>query len=146
MLIAHQKFRSCMIGHYIRSCHIITSSHATHVKCGPNLFVHNENSAYVTPHVTTCAVTSYVHRRAHSCRQAGHPCINMVCQKLLMDMPCMPAKQYLSKLTASHFSTLNMKITNQNMPCTMRMRLIAMRTSGYVQRNLLHLCTSSRHQ
>ena len=31
-----------------------------------------------------------------------------------MDMPIMQAKQYLSKLTASHFSTLDMKITNQN--------------------------------
>ena len=31
-----------------------------------------------------------------------------------MDMPFAQAKQYLSKLTASHFSTLNMKIANQN--------------------------------
>ena len=32
-----------------------------------------------------------------------------------MDGPFMQAEQYLSKLTASHFSTLNMKIANQNM-------------------------------
>ena len=32
-----------------------------------------------------------------------------------MDMPFMQAEQYISKLTASHFSTLNMKFTNQNM-------------------------------
>ena len=32
-----------------------------------------------------------------------------------MDMPFMQAKQYLSKITASHFSTLNTKIANQNM-------------------------------
>ena len=32
-----------------------------------------------------------------------------------MDMPFMPAEQYLSKLTTSHFSTLNTKIANQNM-------------------------------
>ena len=32
-----------------------------------------------------------------------------------MDMPFAQAKLYLTKLTASHFSTLNMKITNQNM-------------------------------
>ena len=32
-----------------------------------------------------------------------------------MDMPFVQAKRYLSKLTASHFSTLNTKITNQNM-------------------------------
>ena len=43
------------------------------------------------------------------------PYVNVACQKLLMDMPFAPAKQYLSKLTASHFSTLNMKIANQNM-------------------------------
>ena len=32
-----------------------------------------------------------------------------------MDVPFMQAKQYLSKLTTSHFNTLNTKITNQNM-------------------------------
>ena len=31
-----------------------------------------------------------------------------------MDVPFAQAKQYLSKITASHFSTLNMKIANQN--------------------------------
>ena len=31
-----------------------------------------------------------------------------------MDMPFMQPEQYLSKLTASHFSTLNMKFANQN--------------------------------
>ena len=31
-----------------------------------------------------------------------------------MDMPFAQAEQYLSKLTASHFSTLNTKIANQN--------------------------------
>ena len=101
---------------------------------GPNLFVHNENSAYVMPHVTACAVTSCMHRTAHACRQASHPYVYVVHQKLLMDMPFMPAELYLSKLTASHFGTQNMTIANQNMlkrfslPCTMR-------TSGYVQRN-----------
>ena len=32
-----------------------------------------------------------------------------------MDMLFAQAKRYLSKITTSHFSTLNMKITNQNM-------------------------------
>ena len=32
-----------------------------------------------------------------------------------MDMLFTPAKLYLSKLTASHFGTLNTKIANQNM-------------------------------
>ena len=67
------------------------------------------------PHVTTHAVTSCMHHATHAHMQAGHPYINMACQKLLMDMPCAPAKQYLSKLTTSHFSTLNMKIANCNM-------------------------------
>ena len=31
-----------------------------------------------------------------------------------MDVPFTQAKQYLSKLTSSHFSTLNTKIANQN--------------------------------
>ena len=76
--------------------------------------MHNENSAYVMPHVTALGVTSYMHRVAHAHRQAGCPYINMVCQKLLMDMPVMPVKLYLLKFTASHFSTLNTKIANQN--------------------------------
>ena len=32
-----------------------------------------------------------------------------------MDMPFTQAEQYLSKITASHFSTLNTEIANQNM-------------------------------
>ena len=32
-----------------------------------------------------------------------------------MDIPFTQAEQYLSKIAASHFSTLNMKIANQNM-------------------------------
>ena len=90
---------------------------------GPNLFAHNENSAYVMPRITAHAVTSCAHCMAHACRQASHPYVNVVCQKLIMDMPFMPAKLYLIKLTASHFSTLNMRISNQNMP---KMILIAM--------------------
>ena len=82
---------------------------------GPNVFVHNENSAYVMPHVTAHAVMSCMHHVAHACRQASHPYVNMTHQKLLMDMPFTPAEQYLSKFTASHFSTLNMRIANQNM-------------------------------
>ena len=90
--------------------------HAQHTpNMGPNLFTCNENNAYVMPHATTCAVTSCAHRTVHTCRQAGHPYVNMAHQKLLMHMLFVPAKLYLSKLTASHFSTLNMRIANQNM-------------------------------
>ena len=90
--------------------------HMQHVQnLGPNLFTHNDNSAYVLPHVTAHAVTSCTHHAVCTHRQAGHPYINVAHQKLLMDMLCMPAKQYLSKITASHFSTLNKKISSRNM-------------------------------
>ena len=59
---------------------------------GPNLFACNENSAYVMPHVTTCAVTSCAHCMAHARRQASHPYENVVCQKLLMDTLFAPAE------------------------------------------------------
>ena len=42
------------------------------------------------------------------------PYVYVARQELLMGMPFMHAKQYLSKITASHFGTLNMKIANQN--------------------------------
>ena len=46
---------------------------------------------------------------------ARHPSeLNMVRQKLHMDVLFMQAELYLSKLTTSHFNTLNMKIANQN--------------------------------
>ena len=52
--------------------------YAQHVRnVGPNLFVHNENHAYVMPHVTTCAVTSCVHHVSHTRRQAGCPYVNV---------------------------------------------------------------------
>ena len=38
----------------------------------------------------------------------------MARKKLLLDVPFAQAELYLSKLTASHFSILNMKIANQN--------------------------------
>ena len=48
--------------------------HAQHVcNVGSNLFVRNENSAYIMPHVTAHAVTSCVHRAADADRHAGHP-------------------------------------------------------------------------
>ena len=50
------------------------------------------------------------------CMQASWPpYVYAACQKLLMDMPFVQAEQYLSKLTVSHFGTLNMRIANQNM-------------------------------
>ena len=43
------------------------------------------------------------------------PYVYMAHQELLMDVPFAQAEQYLSKLTASHFGTLDMKFANQNM-------------------------------
>ena len=43
------------------------------------------------------------------------PYVYVACQELLMDMPFTQSEQYLSKLTASHFNTLNTQIANQNM-------------------------------
>ena len=99
---------------------------------GPNLFVCNENSVYDMPHVTARAVMSCTHHAAHACRQAGCPNENVVHQKLLMDMPFLLAKPYLIKLTASHFSTLNMRIANQNV---LKMILIAMHNENKANYN-----------
>ena len=40
---------------------------------GPNLFVCNENIAYIMPRGTAHAVTSCMHHAACARRQAGHP-------------------------------------------------------------------------
>ena len=58
----------------------------------------NENSAYVMLHVTTHAVMSHVHCVMHACRQAGHPHEYMAHQKLLIDLPFMPAKKIFIKI------------------------------------------------
>ena len=81
---------------------------------GPILFACNENIAYVMPHGTAHAVTSCAHYAARTCRQ-WPPYAYVACQELLSDVPFMQAKRYLSKLTASHFSTLNTKFANLNM-------------------------------
>ena len=50
-----------------------------------------------------------------ACMQASlPPYVYMEHQELLMDVPFAQAKQYLSKITASHFSTLNTDFANRN--------------------------------
>ena len=49
-----------------------------------------------------------------------------------MDMPFVPAELYLRKLTASDFSTLNMKVANRNMLKTI---LIAMHNENKADYN-----------
>ena len=61
--------------------------HVQHArKVGPNLFTHNENSAYIMPHVTTHAVTSCAQQASQP------PYVYMAHQKLLTDMPFAQAK------------------------------------------------------
>ena len=43
------------------------------------------------------------------------PYVYMACQEILMDVPFAQARQYLSKITAPHFSTLNVDFANWNM-------------------------------
>ena len=85
--------------------------HMQHMQnMGPNLFMCNENIAYVMSCVTARAVTSCMHCVVHACRQASCPYVNVACPKLLMDMPFEPAELYLRKLTTSHFITLKQKL------------------------------------
>ena len=42
------------------------------------------------------------------------PYVYMTCLELLMGMPFAQAEQHLRKLTASHFSTLNVDFASQN--------------------------------
>ena len=97
MLIAYQNFRSRMIGHYIRS-----------ITC---------NMCETWGLIYSCTMRTL----PMSCHvvllmQRHHVLSNVyvVCQELLMDVPFTQAEGYLSKLTASHFGTLNMKYANQN--------------------------------
>ena len=56
-----------------------------------------------------------MHALCGMCTQASQPpYVYVACQDLLMDMLFTQAERYLSKLTASHFGTLNMKFANQN--------------------------------
>ena len=59
---------------------------------------------------------SVVMRASHSVHTQASwvPYVYVARQKLLMDMLFAQAEQYLSKLTASHFGTLNTKSANQN--------------------------------
>ena len=94
------------------------------------------------PHVIVHAMMSCAHCMVHACRQAGHLYDFMACNKLIICLPFAPAKQHLLKLTTSHFNTLNMQIETRmywkgfSLPCEMRTWSIAMRTSGYVERNM----------
>ena len=61
-------------------------------------------------------------RGAHT-QASQPPYVNMAAQKSHMDMPFVPDELYLTKLSTSHFSTLNIIVANQNM---LKMFLIAL--------------------
>ena len=146
MLIVCQKFRSCMLGHYIRSCHIIM--HNMHETWG---LIHLRTMRTLP---TSCHVVLHVqwHHAHGACMQASWPpYVYVACQELLMDVPFTQAELYLSKLTASHFSTPNLDFANWNM---LKRILIAMLNENKADCNEnfricaeepMHLCTSGRH-
>ena len=89
--------------------------HVQHTRnVGPILFAHNENIAHVMPCVTARAVTSCMHHAACAGRQAGHTNYTWHARNYLWTC-CSHRPNNIYKKTASHFSTLNMKIANQNM-------------------------------
>ena len=56
-----------------------------------------------------------MHASRGACTQASWPpYVYMEHQELLMDVPFAQAKQYLSKITPTHFSTINTDFANQN--------------------------------
>ena len=69
----------------------------------------NEKSTYVMLNVTTHAVMSHVHFVMHACRQPGHPHEYMAHQKLLIDLPFMPAKTIFIKINHLAFEHLKYK-------------------------------------
>ena len=89
--------------------------HVQHARnVGHNLFMHNENSAYIMSCVTARAVMSCMHCVAHARRQAGRPMHTWHARNYLWT--CHSCKlNDIYKKTASHFSTLNTKIANQIM-------------------------------
>ena len=88
--------------------------HTQHVQnVGPNLFVHNENIAYIMPRVTTCAVMSCTHHT-----HAGKLATLCICGTpgITYGHAIHASQMIFIKITTSHFSSLNMKIANQNVP------------------------------
>ena len=98
----------------------------------PILFARDENIAYVMPRGTAQAMTSCAHCMARACWHASHPNYTWHARILLMDVTFAQAELYLSKITASHSSTLNMRIANQNM---LKRILIAMRNENMAKSN-----------
>ena len=88
--------------------------HIQHMQTmGPYLFAHNESPHHATWYCT-CNDLMHASHGVHM-QASWSPYVYVVHQELLMDVSFTQAEQYLSKLTASHFGTLNMRFSNQNM-------------------------------
>ena len=94
------------------------------------------------PCVVAHTMMSHVHHTVCTCSQAGCPYDFMACQILIICLPFAQAEGLLLQLTTSYFNALNVQMANQNVlerifiAMQDENRLIAMRTSGYAQRNL----------
>ena len=74
-----------------------------------------------------------MHASLGTCMQGSWlPYVYMVHQELLIDVSFVQAERYLSKITASYFSTLNTKIGNQNV---LKRILIAMHNENKADYN-----------
>ena len=111
MLIAHQKFRSHMIGHCNRLCHIIM--HNMRETWGL-IYLRKMRTLPMPCHVL-------LHMQCHhACiawhAHAGKPPTLCICvtPEITYGHAIHPSQTILSKLTASHFGTQNMRIANQN--------------------------------
>ena len=98
----HQKFRSRMIGHYNRSCHIIM-----HNMCEMWGLIYLRT-------MRTVPMSCHVLPPSPHMQASQPPLCKCGMPEITYGHAACTSKQYLSKLTASHFSTLNMKIANQN--------------------------------
>ena len=111
MLIVCKKFRSRTLGYCIRSCHIITCN----MREMWGLFY--SHAMRTLP--TSCHVSQHMQlRHAHIVRHmhTGKPTALIIhgVPGNTYGRAFAQAELYLSKITASHFNTLNMKIANQN--------------------------------
>ena len=101
MLIMCQKFGLHMLGHCNSLCHVITCNMC---KMWGLIYSHTMRTLPTSCHMV-------LHSRSMRTQASQPP----ACQELLMDEPFVQANQYLSEITASHFSTLNTKFANRNM-------------------------------
>ena len=129
MLVAQQKFRSCMIGHYNRSCHVIMCN--MHEMWGL-IYSHAMRTVPMSYHVLPHMQQHHAHIAQHM--HAGKPatlCIRAM-PEITYGHVVHTTPVIFIKLTASHFSTLNTKIANQNM---LKRILIAMHNENKVNCN-----------